>query len=120
MLVMLKGLSETLVPTLLPVISNSDIVLFLCFISFIPVGGSDSGIVEVRNKVAKLGLSATNSVQRQASAPVRPESLMLNSMLDDLDQLSKDLDSCLESGDSSRGESCLNCYHIVCVFFDVY
>ena len=51
--------------------------------------------------MVRLESAVTGGMQRQVSAPLRPESLMLNSMLDDLDQLSKDLDSCLESGHSS-------------------
>ena len=69
---------------------------------FVISGGSDSGIVEARRKVTQLsnGVSVSESVARQASAPARPDSSAFNTMLSDLDQMSKDLESCL------LGEDC--------------
>ncbi|XP_064395077.1 uncharacterized protein LOC135342288 isoform X3 [Halichondria panicea] len=65
--------------------------------------GSDGGIVEARKKEARLsnGFSVGEHVHRQVSAPARPDSLMFTNIMDDLDQMTKDLESCLVEKGSS-------------------
>ena len=65
--------------------------------------GSDGGIVEARKKEACLSneFSVGEHVHRQVSAPARPDSLMFTNIMDDLDQMTKDLESCLVEKGSS-------------------
>lgn len=60
--------------------------------------GSDSGIViEAGKRVARLanGFPVQENVQKQVSAPTRPDSVLFTNIMDDLDQMTKELDSCL-------------------------
>ncbi len=59
--------------------------------------------MEARKKVARLsnGFSVSEHVHRQVSAPARPDSLMFTNIMDDLDQMTKDLESCLVNEGSS-------------------
>ncbi len=81
------------------------LLLILCNLLSVTVSsaGSDGGIVEARKKEARLsnGFSVGEHVHRQVSAPARPDSLMFTNIMDDLDQMTKDLESCLVEKGSS-------------------
>lgn len=76
------------------------------FVSF------DSNMCPRRN-AARLtnGFSVHENVKQQLGtrAAARPDSFMFTSMLDDLDQMTKDLESCLseESGNLSTCDMCI-------------
>ncbi len=57
--------------------------------------GSDSGIVEARKHAHRVSNGLSVEVQRQINASGRPDSVIFTNIMDDFDQMAKELDSCL-------------------------